>query len=102
MLALLRQLGYLAAVGVACFYVFVALKGPNGVPAMMEKKEQIERLKQQNDTLRQEIERRRKYIDHLENSDETRERAIREHTHKSKGNETTIYLQDDDAGRTQD
>ncbi|MBI5282155.1 MAG: hypothetical protein HY858_10770 [Candidatus Solibacter usitatus] len=102
MLALLRQLGYVAAAAVACFYVFIVLKGPNGLPVMMEKRQRIERMKQENDTLRMEIEKRRQAIEHLESSDEARERAIREHTHKAKGNETTIYLPEGETDKSQE
>jgi len=92
MFTLLRQLGYLAAIAVGCFYVFIVLKGPTGIPAMLERRQQIERMKEENEELKQEIRRRDTSIRHLEQSGEAKERAVREHTHKSKDNETVIYL----------
>jgi cell division protein FtsB len=92
MFTLLRQLGYLAAIAVGCFYVFIVLKGPTGIPAMLERRQQIERMKEENEELKQEIRRRDASIRHLEQSGEAKERAVREHTHKSKDNETIIYL----------
>jgi cell division protein FtsB len=93
---LLRQLGFVAAAAVTCFYVFLVLRGPNGIPAMLEKRQQIERMKQENEAMRQEIEKKKIIIDQLENSSEARERAVREHTRKAKQHETTIFLQDED------
>ena len=92
MFTLLRQLGYLAAIAVGCFYVFIVLKGPTGIPAMLERRQQIERMKEENEELKQEIRRRDTSIRHLEQSGEAKERAVREHKHKSKDNETVIYL----------
>ncbi len=89
---LLRQLGYLAAAAVACFYVFVVLKGPNGIPTMIEKRHQIERMKQTNDDLRLEIQRRKTAIDQLKNSSDARDRAVREQTRKARKDDVTIYL----------
>ncbi|WP_321472749.1 hypothetical protein [uncultured Paludibaculum sp.] len=95
MFSLLRQLGFVAAAAVTCFYVFLVLRGPNGIPAMLEKRHQIERMKQENEQMRQEIERRKVTIDQLEHSSEARDRAVREHTRKAKQHETTIYLNDE-------
>lgn len=91
---LLRQLGFFAAAAVACFYVFIALKGPNGIPTMLEKRQQLERMKQENDSLRLEIQKRRIAIEQLQNSDEARKRAVREQTRKSMQGDVTIYLSD--------
>jgi Spy/CpxP family protein refolding chaperone len=91
---LLRQLGFVAVAAVACFYVFVALKGPNGIPTMVEKRHQLERMRQENETLRIEIQKRKTSIEQLENSDEARKRAVRESTRNSMRGYVTIYLSD--------
>lgn len=91
---LIRQLGFVAATAVACFYVFVALKGPNGIPTMLEKRQQLERMREENDSLRLEIQRRKVVIEQLQNSDEARKRAVREGTRKSMQGDVTIYLSD--------
>ena len=90
--ALLRQLGYFAAAGVACFYVFVVLKGPNGIPTIQQKRDAIHQLEQRNDVLRQEITKLKDDIDRLDNSSEARDEAIRENTNKVRDRETVIYL----------
>ncbi|MBI4889557.1 MAG: septum formation initiator family protein [Acidobacteria bacterium] len=89
---LIRQLGYVAVAAVACFYVFVALRGPNGIPTMMEKRRQIEHLKLENDALRQEIDRRKVAIEQLQTSDDARRRAVREQTRKAMEGDITVYL----------
>lgn len=89
---LIRQLGYLAAAAVACFYVFVALRGPNGIPTMLEKRQQLERMRQENDSLRREIDRRRIAIEQLQTSDDARKRAVREQTRKAMEGDVTVYL----------
>lgn len=91
---LIRQLGFLAVAAVACFYVFVALRGPNGIPTMIEKRQQLERMRQENDALRQEIQRKKVVINQLQNSDDARKRAVREQTRKSMEGDVTIYLSD--------
>lgn len=93
--SLLRQLGFIAAAGATCFYVFVVLRGPNGIPAMMEKRHQIERMKHENEQLRLEIDKHKDAIDQLQRSPEARDRAVREYTGKAKKHETTIYLPDE-------
>ena len=92
---LLRQLGYVAAVAVACFYVFAALRGPNGIPHALEKREEMQLIEKENERLRLEIKEREEYLKKLKTDQETRERAIREHTNKQKPDETTIYLPDE-------
>ncbi len=94
MLAILRQLGYVAAVAVVCFYAFVALRGPHGVPQMMEKRQQLQLMEGENEKLRQEIRKHEEFIRKLETDATTRDRVIRERTNKQKPDETTIYLQE--------
>lgn len=91
---LLRQLGFVAATAVACFYLFIALKGPNGLPTMLEKRQQLERMREENDALKREIQRRKAVIDQLQSSDEARKRAVREGTRRAMPGEVTVYLSD--------
>lgn len=95
LVTLLRQLAFIAGAACTCFYVFVVLRGPNGIPAMMEKRHQIERMKQENEQMRQEIEKHKVTIDQLQHSPDARDRAVREFTRKAKKHETTIYLPDE-------
>lgn len=95
---LLRQLGFVAAAAVACFYVFIALKGPNGIPTMLEKRHQLERMRDENEALKREIQRRKDAIEQLQTSDEARKRAVREGTRQAQPGDVVIYLSDQPAG----
>lgn len=94
-LRLLRIVGYLAAMTVACVYGFVMLRGPNGLPRMDEQKREIQRLEQTNQSLQREIEDRKRHLDRLANDPAYRQRfqdrAIREHSGKQRKGDVTIY-----------
>jgi len=92
MIALLRQLGVVAVAAAACVIVFIALRGPNGVPSMLEKRNQIEQMRQENDQIRQEIDKHQRAIEQLESSPEARDRAVRVHTKQQKANEIKVVL----------
>jgi cell division protein FtsB len=90
MSSLLRQLGYLAAAALACFYVMTIVRGPNGLGTMIEKQKEIRSIQDENDELRREIQAKEEYIQRLKVNDEERERAIRERTNKLKPGEKII------------
>lgn len=94
MTPLLRQLGILAAFLMAGFYVLAIFAGPNGWPAMMQRREELHQIERQNDELRQQIQREDATIRELEEGGPARERVIREQTKKQKRSETTIYFEE--------
>jgi cell division protein FtsB len=58
-------------------YALVTLRGPKGVPALVEKNHQIETLEKRNAALAQEIERKRERIKRLEDNPAEQEQEIR-------------------------
>jgi cell division protein FtsB len=92
MSSLLRHLGIFAAAALACFYVVVLWKGPQGIPAMLRVREEVIEMEQQNRVLKEQIERRKQHIKALENDPVERERAVREGTNLAKPDETTVFL----------
>lgn len=94
MMALLRQIGYVAAVALACFYAFVVLRGPNGIPAMLERNHQVEALQKEIRDLDTKISDKKHFLDEVRKSPEVREREVRRQLNKVKPGETIIYLED--------
>jgi|GEM_PF-1407641 len=92
MARLFRQLGILAMLGLAGFYVLAMFASPSGWPAMLERRGELERLERQNDGLRKQIQSESNTIRALESGGPARERVIREQTKKQKRSETTIYF----------
>ena len=78
----------LVAVGVTAH-----LRSPAGIPAALQKREQIRLIEEHNRTLREEIERRKERVHRLETDQDYRDREIRERYNVQKPNEQTIYLQ---------
>jgi len=71
------RLGYVAAFAIVVSYAFVSLHGPKGIPALLEKRHQIEQLEKRNFTLATENERMREHIDRLANNPAEQELEIR-------------------------
>lgn len=78
----------LVAVGVAAH-----LRSPAGIPAALQKRDQIRLVEEQNRLLREEIERRKERVHRLETDQAYRDREIRQRYNLQKPNEQTIYLQ---------
>ena len=77
----------IVAVGVAAY-----LKSPAGVPAALQKRDQIRAIESENQQLRDEVERRRERIHRLETDQEFRDKQVRERYNVQKPNEQTIIL----------
>ena len=61
----LSRFAYAIAILVVASYAFVTLRGPKGLRAITEKREEITRLEKRNASLAQEIERKREHIRRL-------------------------------------
>ena len=68
-------------------------KNAAGIPAALQKREQIRLIEEHNRTLREEIERRKERVHRLETDQAYRDREIRQRYNVQKPNEQTIYLQ---------
>jgi cell division protein FtsB len=67
----------LALAGVAV-YAFVTLRGPRGIPGLLEKQRQIQELEKRNTESAKEIERMREHIKRLNDDPSEQEMEIRE------------------------
>jgi len=75
-------------------YAYVALRGPQGLPALVEKRRQISELEKQNADLARKIEQQRARIDRLTDSQSGQELEIRERLKLVKPDEKVFILQD--------
>lgn len=74
---LLRIVSVLGVVLLAS-YAYVTLRGPRGIPALLEKQQQIEQLEERNTALARGIERQREHIRRLAENPAQQELEIRE------------------------
>ena len=89
---LLRKTGYLVALAIACAYALVAFRGPNGIPALMEKRRQITSLQELNATLAAENQRKQDRIHKLETDRSVQELEIRKRLKLLHPGETQFIL----------
>lgn len=84
--------GPLIIAAIVAAYVLVALKGPQGLQALLEKRKEIRQLQEQNAALTRENERRKERIRRLEDSRSEQEMEIRKQLRLVKPGETTFIL----------
>jgi cell division protein FtsB len=75
-------------------YVLFSLRGPNGIPMVLEKNRQIRDLQEQNANLQREIELKRERIRGLSEDPSQVELEVRKQLRLLKKNETSFVLQD--------
>jgi cell division protein FtsB len=69
---------YVVAFLVVAAYAIFTLRGPTGVPGLMEKRRQIELLEKRNTALARENDRKREHIQRLSNNPSEQELEIRQ------------------------
>jgi cell division protein FtsB len=72
------RLASIVAFLVVVGYAFVTLRGPKGVPGLLEKRHQIEEMEKSNAVLAQQNERQREHIRRLSSNPEEQELEIRQ------------------------
>ena len=77
---------------VAAAYGWIALRGPQGIQALIEKRREIRELQEQNASMARENERRRERIKRLESSTSEQEMEIRKQLKLLRPGETTFIL----------
>jgi cell division protein FtsB len=82
---------YAIAVLVLASYALVTLRGPKGLPAITQKREQIRELEKRNAALAQEIERKREHIRRLSENPAEQELEIRDRLKLVRPNEK-VYI----------
>ena len=88
----LQGRGRLLAVIIVVLVVCVALRGPQGLEALLEKRKEIRQLEEQNAAAARENERRREHIRRLEDSTSEQEMEIRKQLKLQRPGETTFIL----------
>lgn len=89
-----RRLGYGIAIVVIAGYGWIALRGPQGFQALLEKRREIRQLEEQNAAMALENDRRRERIRRLQESASEQEMEIRKQLKLQKPGETTFILPD--------
>jgi cell division protein FtsB len=75
-------------------YAFVALRGPNGIPGLLDKRRQVQEFEIGNEQLHREIEQKQGRIQRLQNDPREQEIEIRQRL-KLAGPGEKIYIIDD-------
>lgn len=94
MKSLLTRFAYVAATLTIAAYVFFALRGPQGIPGLMEKRKQIQVLEKRNAARAREIEQMRQRLTRLRDSQTDQELEIRRRLKLVKPDEKVFVLQD--------
>ncbi|HJT89822.1 MAG TPA: septum formation initiator family protein [Bryobacteraceae bacterium] len=72
------RFAYLAAFLLVVGYAFFTLRGPRGIPALLEKQHEIEQMEKQNGELARDVERKREHIQRLTDNPAEQELEIRQ------------------------
>jgi cell division protein FtsB len=75
-------------------YAFVELRGPNGIPGMIDKRRQVHEYEVSNEQLHREIDQKQQRIQRLENDPREQEIEIRQRYKYAAPNER-VYILDD-------
>jgi hypothetical protein len=89
-----RRAGLAAAFALAIAYGWIALRGPQGLPALIEKHREIRRLEEQNAIQKHENQLRLERVQRLQNSRSEQEMEIRKQLKLLRPGETTFILPD--------
>jgi cell division protein FtsB len=92
--SIFRNLGFIAVFLVIAAWGIIALRGPNGISALAEKRRQIQVLQDQNASLAADNGRKRERINQLKTSRPAQELEIRERLKLLRPGETQFILPD--------
>jgi cell division protein FtsB len=90
----IRRLIVMGSFGLVCAYAVVALRGPQGMPALLEKRREISDLQEQNATLAREVQLKKERIQRLRSSASEQELEIRKQLKLLRPGETSFILPD--------
>ena len=88
------KIGYAVVLVVGVAYGFAEMRGPNGLSRLMEKRQEIRTLEQQNEALHKEIEAKKNRIGRLMDSPEEQELEIRKRLKLVKPGEKSYIMGD--------
>src|SRR5579863_1141940 len=89
-----RRAGFILAFAVILVYGWMAVRGPQGLQALLEKHREIRQLEEQNAATARENERRKQRIQRLQTSTSEQEMEIRKQLKLLRPGETTFILPD--------
>ena len=89
---LIRKSGFLALVAIVGVFAIIALRGPNGIQALTDKRKEIQSLQEFNASLAAENEHKRLRIEKLKHSRAEQELEIRERLKLLRPGETQLIL----------
>ena len=92
--AAFRRKGRLFVLCLAGGYLWIALRGPQGFGALLDRRTEIRQLEEENASLARENERRRDHIRRLSDSRSEQEMEIRKQLKLLRPGETTFILPD--------
>jgi cell division protein FtsB len=90
----LIKLGYAAVLISGACYAYMQLRGPNGVAALMEKRQEIQALEKENEQLQRDVAAKKMRVDRLKNNPEEQEMEIRKELKLLKPGEKSYIMQD--------
>jgi len=88
------------AIVVLCgvLYAFIELRGPNGIPGLLDKRRQVLEYEQSNLKLQREIEQKQQRIERLQDNPTEQEYEIRQRLKLAKPGEKIVILNEDASG----
>lgn len=95
----LRKLGFLAVLTLSSVYVYVALRGPQGLPALQQRWMEIRRLQAENAELSREVQLRSERIARLRDNPAEQELEIRKRLKLQRKNETTFITSESETSK---
>jgi cell division protein FtsB len=78
MKAPLSRVAYVMAFLMVTVYAFFTLRGPKGIPGLLERQRQIQETEKRNTALAREIEQKREHIQRLADNPAEQEKEIRQ------------------------
>jgi len=93
-----RRIAYVVGFALIAGYGWMALKGPQGLQALIDKHREIQRIQEQNIVISRENERRRERIRRLQQSPSEQQMEIRKQLKLQKPGETTFILPESPKG----
>jgi cell division protein FtsB len=94
MRSLMGRLAYGTVALLVATYAFFALRGPQGIPGLLEKRRQIQELERRNTILAREIERKSARITRLRENQSDQDLEIRQRLKLLRPEEKVFILQD--------
>lgn len=90
--SILRPLAAIAALAGLAAYATITLRGPQGIKALEERRQEIRALEEQNANLQRDIETKRQRVDRLKTDPSAQEVAIRERLGKVHAGDTDFKI----------